>query len=75
VLAEPQGAVDAKMSTVGLNPKERYSPLVGTSQVAIGHCQALIDAGARHFLATIGGSNMETAHLLAERVMPELRLR
>jgi hypothetical protein len=70
-LAEPQSAVDAKMSTVRLNPKQRYTPLVGTSQVAIVHCRALIDAGAQYFLATIGGSDMETAHLLAtSRPMP-----
>ncbi len=43
--------------------------------MAIVHCQALIGAGAQYFLATIGGSDMETAHLLAERVTPKLRLR
>jgi len=75
VLAETQSAVDAKMSKVRLNPKERYTPFVGTPQAAIAHYQALVDAGAQYFLATIGGSDMETAHLLAERVMPELRLR
>ena len=37
--------------------------------------KTLIDAGAQYFLATIGGSDMETAHLLAERVMPELHPR
>ena len=75
VLAETQSAVDAKMSKVRLNPRERYTPFFGTPQAAIAHYQALIDAGAQYFLATIGGSDMETAHLLAERVMPELQPR
>jgi hypothetical protein len=75
VLAETQSAVDQKMSKVRLNPRERYTPFVGTPQAAIHHYQALIDAGAQYFLATIGGSDMQTAHLLAERVMPELHPR
>ena len=75
VLAETQSAVETKMSGIRLNPNERYTPFVGTPREAIAHYQALIDAGAQYFLATISGNDMQTARLLAEQVMPELRPR
>ncbi len=74
VLAATQSAVESKMSGIRLNPKERYTPFVGTPRAAIAHYQALIDAGAQYFLANVSGNDIETKRLLAEQVLPELRL-
>jgi alkanesulfonate monooxygenase SsuD/methylene tetrahydromethanopterin reductase-like flavin-dependent oxidoreductase (luciferase family) len=75
VLAESQSAVETKMSGIRLNPRERYMPFVGTPRAAVAHYQALIDAGAQYFLASVSGNDIETKRLLAEQVMPELRPR
>ena len=73
VLAQTQSAAEAKMSTIQLNPKEYYTPFVGTPSTAIAHYKALIDAGARYFFANLNGNDLETKRMLAEEVIPELR--
>jgi alkanesulfonate monooxygenase SsuD/methylene tetrahydromethanopterin reductase-like flavin-dependent oxidoreductase (luciferase family) len=73
VLAETPAALQAKWSTVRLNPKEHYTPFIGTPEQAIAYYQSLADAGIQYVLAAVSRNDTETVRLLAERVIPGLR--
>ena len=67
-------ALQTKFSAIRLNPRECFTPFAGMPDEAIAHYQALADAGMQYFLAVVSRNDVETVRLLAERVIPELRL-
>ena len=50
----------------------RTAPVFATVAEAIGHYQALTDAGMQYFLANVNGHDTETVELLAGQVQPAL---
>ncbi len=74
-------------TTAGVAAKiDRYVPrwvrdlghgtmVAGTPTTAITHVERLIQAGLQYFIAFVYGNDLETIHLLAQEVIPELRRR
>lgn len=75
VLAETRTALERKMETTRIPDAHLHTiPLLATPQEAIVQYQALADAGMQYFLAVVHGHDAETIRLLAEEVMPAIRL-
>jgi alkanesulfonate monooxygenase SsuD/methylene tetrahydromethanopterin reductase-like flavin-dependent oxidoreductase (luciferase family) len=74
-LAETPAALESKQNGARIPDRHlRTVPLFATPAQAIAHYQALADAGMQYFLAVVNGSDLETVRLLAEEVMPAIRL-
>ena len=74
-LAETRPALErkraaARIPDAGLNTV----PVFATVDEAITHYQALVDAGMQYFLATVNGRDTETVDLVAQRLLPALRV-
>jgi alkanesulfonate monooxygenase SsuD/methylene tetrahydromethanopterin reductase-like flavin-dependent oxidoreductase (luciferase family) len=52
----------------------RASTVAGTPDEVRATYQALVDAGVRYFIAAVAGNDTETVRLLADEVMPALKL-
>jgi alkanesulfonate monooxygenase SsuD/methylene tetrahydromethanopterin reductase-like flavin-dependent oxidoreductase (luciferase family) len=75
-LAENERDLERKRAQARIPDRQlRTVPVFGTPEQAIAHYQALANAGAQYFLATVNGSDDETVHLFAEAVAPAVRLR
>jgi len=75
-LAPSQDKLDRKRQAARIpDAKLNSQPLFATPDQAIAHYEALLDAGAEYFLATVNGHDQETVDLLAERVLPALEPR
>jgi alkanesulfonate monooxygenase SsuD/methylene tetrahydromethanopterin reductase-like flavin-dependent oxidoreductase (luciferase family) len=72
ILAETHAKVEAKAATMPPPLRElfRTSTLVATPDEAIEHYRNLVAAGAQYFMASHWGHDLETLHLLAEKVIP-----
>ena len=75
VLAETHAALERKMDSIRIPDRHLHTvPLLATPAEAIAHFQALADAGLQYFLAVINGHDTESVDLLAEEVMPAIRV-
>lgn len=73
-LAPDEAALEAKRRSTRIpDAALKSSPLFATPEGAVAHFQSLADCGVQYFLATVNGTDEETLHLLAERVMPKIR--
>ncbi len=74
ILAPTHAQAEAKANTMPPPLRElfRTSTLIATPDEAIEHYRALIAAGAQYFMTSLWGHDLETLHLLAERVIPAL---
>lgn len=72
ILGETHAAVEAKVATMPPPLRElfRTSTLAMTPDEAIVHYRDLVAAGVQYFMASHWGQDLETLHLLAERVIP-----
>ena len=74
-LAENEVDLERKRANSRIPDRQlRSVPVFATPEQAIAHYQALADAGAQYFLATINGHDDETVRLLAEEVAPAVKL-
>jgi len=74
ILAPTHAQAEAKAETMPPPLRElfRTSTLIATPDAAIEHYRGLIAAGAQYFMTSLWGHDLETLHLLAERVIPAL---
>lgn len=74
-LAEDEAALQPKREAAPTpDPLLRQEILFATPGQAIRHYQALADAGAQYFLASVNAEDEETVRLLAEEVAPAVHL-
>jgi probable F420-dependent oxidoreductase len=71
VLAETAAALAAKLDAMPAWFQTHPSRVVGSPREAVGSFRAFVDAGAQYFVCFV--ADAESARLLAERVMPEVR--
>jgi alkanesulfonate monooxygenase SsuD/methylene tetrahydromethanopterin reductase-like flavin-dependent oxidoreductase (luciferase family) len=75
VLAETTAALESKRATARIPDSQLHTaPVFATPAGAVTHYQALADAGVQYFMAVVNGSDPETVRLLAEEVMPAIRM-
>jgi alkanesulfonate monooxygenase SsuD/methylene tetrahydromethanopterin reductase-like flavin-dependent oxidoreductase (luciferase family) len=74
ILAPTHDKAEAKAGTMPPPLRElfRTSTLIATPDEAIEHYRGLIAAGAQYFMTSLWGHDLETLHLLAEKVIPAL---
>lgn len=74
ILAPTHAQAEAKAATMPPPLRElfRTSTLIATPDEAIEHYRGLIAVGAQYFMTSLWGHDLETLHLLAERVIPAL---
>jgi alkanesulfonate monooxygenase SsuD/methylene tetrahydromethanopterin reductase-like flavin-dependent oxidoreductase (luciferase family) len=72
ILAETKAKAEAKAATMPPPLQELFhtSLLCATPDEAITHYRGLVAAGAQYFMASHWGHDLETLHLLAEKVIP-----
>ena len=72
ILAETHAAAEAKAATMPPQLRDLFqtSLLAATPAEAIEHYRSLVAAGAQYFMASLWGHDLETLHLLAEKVIP-----
>jgi alkanesulfonate monooxygenase SsuD/methylene tetrahydromethanopterin reductase-like flavin-dependent oxidoreductase (luciferase family) len=74
-LAEDERALDKKRKAARIPDKAlRQEVVFATPEQAVAHYQALADAGVQYFLASVDGEDEESVHLLADAVVPYVRL-
>lgn len=74
-LAENERDLERKQSAARIPDRAlRTVPVFATPEQAIVHYQGLADAGVQYFLASVNGQDDETVELLANAVMPAIRL-
>ena len=72
ILADTHAAAEAKVATMPPPLRELFqtSLLAATPAEAIDHYRSLVEAGVQYFMASLWGQDLETLHLLAEKVIP-----
>jgi alkanesulfonate monooxygenase SsuD/methylene tetrahydromethanopterin reductase-like flavin-dependent oxidoreductase (luciferase family) len=74
-LAENEHDLERKRADARIPDRHlRSVPVFATPEQAIAHYQSLADAGAQYFLATVNGTDDETVRLLAEAVVPAVKV-
>ncbi len=74
-LAENEEQLRRKQAEARIPDRQlRSVPVFATPEGAVAHYQALADAGVQYFMATINGRDEETVRLLAEAVVPAVKL-
>lgn len=73
-LAETEAALQAKLDAIPQGFRDGFAPstVAGTPAEVVPYFRSLVAAGIRYFITFIYPRDVETVHLLADQVMPEV---
>jgi alkanesulfonate monooxygenase SsuD/methylene tetrahydromethanopterin reductase-like flavin-dependent oxidoreductase (luciferase family) len=73
ILADTQKALERKVEVLAYTGVNREAMVAATPEAAVCYYRGLVRAGMQYFITSVHGSDLETARLLAEQVVPAVR--